>query len=347
MSSAQFNRPAACIAAMGARTSVGLNVESSAIAAKAGISRIEEHPYLVDRAGDPFRIAFDRIIDETCGRIERMQRLASSAIQELLSQFRVSESATIPVYLGLPELSQYFTKQDATSLCRALQADFPCTARIHPITEGGAAGVLALKQALADLATGEVPCSIVGGVDSFVDPDLLEALDEVERLASPSSKWGFPPGEAAAMLLVCSPAFARSCGLTVFANIANIAVTHEPNRMGTETICVGQGLGAAMIQASSVASSPVTKQFCDINGERYREDEFAYAVMRLPQSRFLNAVDYVAPADVWGHTGAATAPLLATLPIVQHRRGFSPGPWPLVWCGSENGQRGALLLHLE
>jgi hypothetical protein len=49
---------------------------------------------------------------------------------------------------------------------------------------------------------------------------------------------------------------------------------------------------------------------------------------------------------MWGQCGAAGAAMFATLPIVAHARGYSPGAWPMVWSGSENGRRAALVLHL-
>ena len=149
------------------------------------------------------------------------------------------------------------------------------------------------------------------------------------------------------MLAICSARFARECGLKPRAWIAAGLTTHELARMRTETVCTGEGLGLAFKAAAARAGASITKQYCDLDGERYREHEFSFAILRAPKTAFVDAVDYVAPADCWGSTGAATGALLAILPVLHHERGASPGPWPMVWCGSENGRRGVLVLHLE
>ena len=149
------------------------------------------------------------------------------------------------------------------------------------------------------------------------------------------------------MLALCTPAFARRCALEVLGQVASVATSFEPNRAFTETICLGVGLAEAMRKAALAVSAPISMQYCDMNGERYREHEFSYAALRMPPSAFLNAVEYVAPVDCWGHVGAASAPLLLLLPLAHHARGAAPGVWPMAWCGSDNGRRGAAVLQLE
>ena len=53
----------------------------------------------------------------------------------------------------------------------------------------------------------------------------------------------------------------------------------EPNRIKTETVCIGEGLTAAFREALSPASpgAKVTDVYCDMNGEPYRADEFGFA----------------------------------------------------------------------
>jgi 3-oxoacyl-[acyl-carrier-protein] synthase I len=341
-----MSEQAACVVALAARTPVGLTAYSSAAAVRAGISRIGEHPTMVDKAGDPFRVAMDRTLDVT-GRVERMFGLAASALDELLEQLPCAEHEPLTILLGLPELGAQFSAREAT-LLRARWTQhlrMRCRAEIESFAEGNAAGVLALERALARIAAQPDRCCVVGGVDSFIDADVLEALDDTASIASSSNRWGFPPGEGAAMIAICSPSFAQRHRLRVLAAIAAVARSVEPNRAHTDTVCVGVGLADAMRNAALGAGAPITMQYCDINGERYREHEFSYAALRVPAHAFANAIEYVAPADCWGHTGAATAPLLLSLPIVFHDRGASPGARPMVWCGSDNGQRGAVVLR--
>jgi 3-oxoacyl-[acyl-carrier-protein] synthase-1 len=335
-----------CIVGLGARTPAGLRATTSAAAIRAGLTRLAEHPYMVDLAGNPLVVAMDRTITESL-YIERMIRLARSALFEAMEGLPLDPQQPLPVYLGLPQFDRFFSDHDSNVLCRRLVGE-PGTVSLRPVPvpEGNASGVIALERAIADLLGGVCACCLVAGVDSFLDPDRLDALDKESRIVARSARWGFSPGEGAGALAVCTATFARTHRLPVLAWIAGIASAMEPSPMHTQGVCTGDGLARTMLAAASRARARVTKQYCDVNGERYREHEQSYAILRVPETTFVDAVDYVAPASSWGHVGAASIPLLAILPIVAHARGFSPGPWPMIWSGSESGLRGAVVLRL-
>lgn len=339
---------AACIVGLGARTPLGLRAFPSAVAAHAGIVRIREHPFMRDKVGEPFMMGLDGKL-EGGDRDQRMFALAESALDEVLAFIPTAPNVPLPIYLGLPEYGPFFNELRANALCRRLAAGLVqrCQPQVLPVPEGNAAGLVALERAITALQGHMCDVCIVGGVDSFVDADLLELLDEQGRLLSTANRWGFAPGEGAGMLAVCSPWFAQANRLRVLGSIASVATTVEPNRMNTKTVCLGEGLGQAMAWAAATAGTRVGLQYCDIDGDRYREHELGYALQRVPPGTFENAVDYVAPADRWGNVGAATAPLLTSLPIVTVQRHLSAIPWPMVWCGSESGRRGAMVLYLE
>lgn len=338
----------ACIVSLGARTPVGLRALPAAAAVRAGVSRIREHPFMVDKAGDPLRLALDWTLD-VHDRNERLFVLSSHALDEALARIAACRQPELPVYVSLPEYGPYFSEAEAQALCMRLSRHVArhVATRCMPVPKGNAAFFVALEQALTNIADGAAPCCVVGGVDSFLDAGLLAALDEGGRIMSASNRWGFPPGEGAAMLAVSSAAFAQRHGLQPLAWIASLATSVEDNHMHTKTVCTGEVLAQVLGQAAQRGGAPITKQYCDINGERYREHEFSYAILRVPAQTFVNAVDYIAPADCWGNTGAGTGALLALLPIVSHLRGFSPGARPMVWAGSENGQRGAMVLSFR
>ena len=298
-----------------------------------------------DKGGEPFMIALDTFLKQH-NRLERMVSLAESALREVLEWIPHSPNSEIQVYLGVPEYGPVFNRRDAATLIESLANALgdACSARIQAVPDGNTAGIVGLQQALSAINKSEADCCIVGGVDSFVDPDLLESLDFDGRVLSTSNRWGFPPGEAAGMLAVCSTGFVERHKLSVLSFVASTSITTEENRINTETICVGEGLGAALAAAAASSGYSVGTQYCDLNGERYREREFSYAVLRVPPNTFIDALDYVAPVDSWGHTGAATFPLLALIPVVRRMRGFDTGRRTMVWCGSESGRRGAVVL---
>jgi 3-oxoacyl-[acyl-carrier-protein] synthase I len=303
---------------------------------------------MLDSAGEPFKVALDPTL-LAGSRAQRMSALASSALSEVLSQVPVnSRQARIPVFLGAPEFGSYFSREDQRSLCAAIASSVAALGQVdlYVTPEGNAAGVVAFQQAVAAIENGHTDCCAVGGVDSFIDADVLEHLDACGRLSCSGRRWGIQAGEGAGMLLLCSHAFSAQNRLRALSRVDGVALGQEEFHLQSRGVCVGVGLADVMSRAAG-GSGRVTKQFCDIDGERYREHEFSYAILRVPESTFVNAVDYVAPADCWGSVGAATAPLLMTLAIVCHDRGASPGPRPMIWCGSDNGRRGAIVLRLS
>ncbi len=58
---------------------------------------------------------------------------------------------------------------------------------------------------------------------------------------------------------------------------------------------------------------------------------------------FVNATDYVAPADSWGAVGAASLVMLSALAIARQQRDANAGPTSMAWAGSEAGLRGSVV----
>ena len=83
--------------------------------------------------------------------------------------------------------------------------------------------------------------------------------------------------------------------------------------------------------------------YCDINGERYRSEEWGFVCMRLPT--IARDFGYELSADSWGDLGAASGPVFCNLALQAWARGYARGPRALVWCGSESGLRGAVVLE--
>ena len=90
----------------------------------------------------------------------------------------------------------------------------------------------------------------------------------------------------------------------------------------------------------------VTDIICDMNGERYRGEEWGFVCLRLPL-QMTNPTAYISPADCWGDMGAASGPLFAMLACRASARKYANGPRSLVWASSEGGLRGAMLLEFD
>jgi 3-oxoacyl-[acyl-carrier-protein] synthase-1 len=216
-------------------------------------------------------------------------------------------------------------------------------------TPGGhAGGLLAIHHACKSLREGKTKLCLAGGVDTYLEPETLEWLDENEQLHSEGNIYGFCPGEAAAFCLLATLGTARSYGLTPLAQIVSTAMASEENRIKTQSVVLGEGLGTAFRSLfENAPKAPVDRIICDMNGERYRGNEYGFAVIRNP-GRFRDAADFEAPADCWGDVGAASGPLFVSLVTEAQERNYQKGPLSLIWASSENGARAAVLLaHLD
>jgi 3-oxoacyl-[acyl-carrier-protein] synthase-1 len=286
-----------CLAGAGACTSVGLTAAACSAAVRAGISGTGEHPYMRDKAGEPFAVSMVAGL-EAANRLQRLHLLARMAANEALAPMSRASRTGLVFHLGLPELSEAFTEQACAALCKGLEhalVDDGVRVTVRPWPYGNAAGLLALQHVARLVERGDIACALVGGADSLVDADLLESLDQQGRVASSSNKWGFPPGEGASVLVVCRSDFAQHHGLQQLARVACLSVGKESNSMHSDGICVGKVLGAVFSSVVSAAGTQASDQFCDIDGDRYREHEFSYAILRVPGNTFRNATDYVTP----------------------------------------------------
>jgi 3-oxoacyl-[acyl-carrier-protein] synthase-1 len=340
-----------CIVGVGARTPLGLTWPASAAAARAAIGAIREHPHFVDKTGEPICVAMDAVLSPDLSGIDRLHALALPAIKEALAPLAglVSVKGPIPLIIGLPEPRPGRPPTIDTDLPVRLDKDLRSPAvQTMIMPNGHSAGLMAMEEAWRRILSGQLEFCVVGGVDSYLEPETLEWLDQEGQLMSAQNRSGFPPGEGAGFCLVAATTAARRHGLEVLAWIIAAATTMEKNLIKSDDICVGNGLSDAIVQVSSALRLPEEKinaTYCDLNGERYRNEEFAFTVLRT-QSAFVNSLDNVTPVDCWGDTGAASGTLFATLAIASGVRGYASGPRSLMWTSSEGGQRSAVLLYL-
>jgi 3-oxoacyl-[acyl-carrier-protein] synthase-1 len=340
-----------CIVGVGARTPLGLTAPATAAAVRASLGAIRGHPYFVDRAGEPMAVAMDPVLPPDLGGVERLAALALPALREALApSTRVgAHRAPIPALVGLPEVRPGRLAAWDGELARWLDREMgPAGIRTTTIPRGHAAGLIALEEACRQIRDGNAPFCLAGGVDSYLEGETLEWLDGEGQLMSALNRSGFPPGEGAGFCLLASTAAGRRHKLDVLAWIVAVETATEENRIKTDSTCVGKGLTAAIHRAAEALRLPDEKidfTYCDLNGERYRSEEYTFSLLRT-QAAFVDAIDNLTPASCWGDVGAASGPLFAALAIASGLRGYAKGPRAMLWAGSEGGQRGAAILHL-
>ena len=323
------------IISRGARTPLGYDCRTSAAAVRAGISAIADHPFMIDRFGLPMKVTRDVGLDQGLPCVQRITVLAEAAAREALVGFPPAVKLALMLNLGEPRpgLPVGISAEIAWHLRTALELDAP----VYHAMEGHAGGIVAMEAAGRLLEGDRAAAVLVGGAESYLDADTLEWLDEQERLHSKNNIYGFCPGEGAAFVLLAKH------GQDASVEIAATGLGREPNLNGTEDICLGEGLGAAF---AALRNGPVDRILCDMNGERYRGNEYGFAVLRS-HALFRDAADFETPADCWGDLGAASGPLFACMAIEAETRGYTRGARTLIWASSEGGQRGAALFEAE
>lgn len=338
---------AACITGMGAATPIGRGAWIAAAAARAGLCGFREHPYMIDTAGEPMRIARVPWLDVCLQGVDRFAQLLFPAVDEALHS--APPLSRIALTLGLPRPRPGLADDLAARLKRTIDQRYG--GRLSPVLNyevGHAGGLLALDAALKGFAAGSIQACIVAGVDSYIAPETLEWIEACDQLhggGPMNNAWGFIPGEAAGALLVQPATAVRKDADAWLADVVSVGIGRETQLIKTDSVCIGEGLTQAF--RAALSKLPPDKRiddvYCDMNGEAYRADEYGFTCLRTKE-RFRAATDFVAPADCWGDVGAASSPLHAQMAIAARRKGYAAGELAMVWASSEGGERAAGLI---
>jgi 3-oxoacyl-[acyl-carrier-protein] synthase-1 len=339
------------ITALGASTPVGRDPWSSAAAVRAGISGISEHPYMVDTVGEPMRAVIAPWLEIELSGARRLEALLLPAIDQVIDPLSEARGARLrlALALALPAPRPGLPGRLESTLRKAIEEKYRDTFEaVAVFPYGHAAGLLALEAAATRLAQGIYDACIVVGVDSYIDPDTLEWLEECDQLHSAgplSNAWGFIPGEGAGAILLVRSVILERLHLVSLGRILGPGTAFERNGIKGTTPCIGEGLTQAFRVALQELpqGGKITDIYCDMNGEPYRADEYGFACARIDET-FESASDFVAPADAWGDVSAATGPLLVMLAVIAAAKSYANGQLALVWSSSEGGERAAALI---
>jgi len=338
------------LAGVGAVTAVGRTAAASAAAVRAGIAGFVGHPYMIDSRGDPFVVAVAPHLEPEMRGESRILELARTAAREVVSSApaAIETAGAVTAVVGLPGRRPGLNPEPAAELATSLGRDLNSIglSNVQLLPTGHSSGLMAIQAGCRQLREAGATFVLVGGVDSYVDADTLEWLDECERLHIPTNGWGFIPGEAAGFCLLCSAETAARHRISVLGKVASVATSNEPNRIYTETVCIGEGLTKAVQQALALLppGTVIDATICDQNGEAYRADECGFMLARNSEY-FANPTDFLAPADCWGDVGAASGPLFVALAAFAAQKGYAKGIRTLLWTSSESGERSAMLFE--
>jgi 3-oxoacyl-[acyl-carrier-protein] synthase-1 len=333
------------LVALAARTPVGLVAETSAAAVRAGISKLEEFPW-VTRRGEPVVVAADTELDPGVRARDRVASLLAAVLDEL-APLVSGLGVGLELALALPETRPGFSERDAAELPTAVAAHLRgkgLAARVELAGRGHAGAILAIERAAR--APAEDRLFVVLGADSYLDPETFTWLEGLGLFAQPGVRNGFVPGEAAGGLVFATPGLRRQLGLPRLASLAGVGTAHEQLSRDSDTGSLGVGLSEAVATAAAgLDGAEVDTPYIDINGERYRSEEWGFVALRTPA--LWRSLVYEAPCRCWGDVGAAWAPLAGVLALRSFARGYARGPRAMIMAGSLGGLRGAMLLQAD
>ncbi|HYO73707.1 MAG TPA: hypothetical protein VEU33_47350 [Archangium sp.] len=280
-----------------------------------------------------------------------MVTLALSALQEALAAIPAVLQApgALDVLLALPEARPGFLEDDATNVVRELRASSLTMGKplaIEIAGRGHAGALEAARVAVERIESGRSELCAIVGTDSYFDADTIDWLDANRQIASPSVRDGFPPGEAAGCMVVASEVTLRRFGLTSLGKIRAVKSAIESHVIKGAVEGLGRGLTKAVAGAASTLLLPeeaIDAVFCDINGERYRTEEWGFTVLRVGSA--LRAARYSSVVSCCGDVGAASGVLLCVLAVRAWARNYAAGPRALIWCSSEGGLRSAAVVE--
>jgi 3-oxoacyl-(acyl-carrier-protein) synthase len=171
-------------------------------------------------------------------------------------------------------------------------------------------------------------------------------LEQARRLAQDGVRGGFTPGEAAGCLLLGRRRLGTRLKRRPLATISGAAVHHDTQLRDSEAGSFGLAMSEAVLDAAAGLSLPAQAAdtvYCDINGERYRSEEWGLFATRAHAA--LRSLQYETFCGSIGDVGAAFGAIAGIVAAQSFARGHARGPRALVMAGSDSGARGAMFLH--
>lgn len=348
-----MNREPLEVLNFGMVTPVGLTAPATAAAVRAGISRTRESAFL-DGDSEPIRAAFiedehlpqllvpPSALKEPVSRHARMLRLAAPALQQACRELPSPPT----LLLALPQASHTEGADFLHHL--AQQSNVELNRRESRLFfNGRAGGMLALEKAFSLLTRAGPELVLVGGVDSYLDPSLLDTLWEEERLLSHGAYDGFIPGEGAAFVLLGRRGSGQRLGITPVAHVLSVGLGVEKGHLYSHEPHLGEGLAGAfqeLFKGLSFEYPRVRRVYAGLNGEGFWAKEWGVAYLRN-SSRFEDGCRTEHPIEYLGDPGAALGAIMLSLAALGIHKGYSAAPC-LLWCASDLEERGAALMDV-
>jgi hypothetical protein len=370
------------ITGLGLVTALARDVISSCAAARAGMSRarlLKDFPLWNSTTCQPEPGTGHVVAELTHGFTGngRLLRLGVAGLQDLNRSIDFRKAGKVALIVNLPsgyhfaraitgplggeeapavlaeridvELRERRSKTLATFLPRLVaQAGIAVELELSRLHFGDEVGFVdALAEAARMLTEGVADACIVGGIDSQVDGETLQALHSLRILKSPDMPVGRIPGEAAAFIVIERAEGARQRDVQPLGLLDGYAGAREPSDRFDASRPTGEALARCLVEVvSSVAPQDGPRLLIsDLNGEDYRAHDWALAMVRLRARIGFSCPAEWIPALSFGSLGAAAGPTAIAMACRGFARGYADDTGALAWLLADDGGRAALCVR--
>jgi len=287
--------------------------------------------------------------------LQRMSAIGRHLIDELVPQLRTAPPETrLALVLclsdrfaaaNLKHFSQQRSALEKGFLDQLKQQGF--TPLLHTQARGHSALAFGMIEASAALSSRAIDAAIVGGIDTYYDPEVIEELLFQERLFDGENLDSFIPGEGGAFFLLTRPEVARRARWEQLARMEAAATDQEPAAMFSEAPCQGLGLSRAMgalAERVRQEKRSIDWWISDLTNEDYRVREWQLALPRASAgvSGEKSTMEFL--PGLLGDLGAATMPTAVAIAAQGFLRGDPDAKTCLIAGSGTNADRGAILL---
>ncbi len=363
-------RSSIVVTGIGMISAVGDGVVTGCAASRAGLRRISslEDVRLWDedtKEMEPVRAHSIPWVTEGFSGMGRLVSLSTEAFLDLHRETGLTSWDGLGLYLALPH--DFYRRQMAErGLMRALheerreeyQRRFLPTLlgtvgmagrpRFQQLLFGEVGFVQGLQLAMKELEMGRLERCIVGGVDSLVETETLEALHALGLLKGPSNPVGFLPGEAAAFVLLERRDSAVRRDARISALIEAPSLEAESSHRLSDTHPQGLALSNCIqktMEGLHDQGRRTGHMVGLLNGDPFRAADWGHALVRLRAAGYLSEVSEWYPALSVGECGAASGPVSVCLVTRGFARGYVGSEDVLVWMAGDDGGRGTFYMR--
>ncbi len=284
---------------------------------------------------------------------ERLAPILKALLAPLLAQAAVlgprSRSAVV---LALPErFAEGARPGPAARRLEAVAQAEATGAGLEPIVQtvprGHAGAAFALPGVCAALAAGQIDTAILGGVDTYYDADVVDALAAAGRIFDGKNLETFVPGEGGAFLLLARADVARQARWSAGARVEAVAFADEPAAADPDAPVGGEALTCvvrAICDPLESLGRKVDWWLTDVTHERDRVREWQLVLPRATAGVCGPDAAFELLPPLLGDLGAATLPTAMALALEGMTRGDPPAQTCLACASSAGPGRGAVLL---